>query len=89
MENKAFCQSCSMPMDQAEAPGTNADGSASTDYCSYCYQNGQFTSDMTMEEMIDFCAPFMASGNSGMSEEEAKAQMRGFFPKLKRWAKQA
>ena len=40
---------------------------------------------MTMEEMIDFCAVTMAKANPGMSEEQAKAQMRTFFPKLLRW----
>ena len=32
--------------------GTNADGSLSTVYCSYCYVNGQFMNpDMTVAEM--------------------------------------
>ena len=65
--------------------GTEADGSASEDYCSYCYQGGQFAGEMTMEEMIDFCAPMMVQGNPGMTQEQAKAQMHQFFPMLKRW----
>lgn len=32
--------------------GTNADGSLSTEYCSYCYRNGRFINpDMTIDEM--------------------------------------
>jgi len=79
-----FCQSCGMPLSPGQY-GSEADGSPSEDYCSYCYQNGQFTGEMTMEEMIDFCAPMMVKGNPGMSEEQAKAQMHQFFPMLKRW----
>ena len=52
-----------------------------------CYQNGAFTGEMTMEEMIDFCAPVMAQANAGMTEEQAKAQMYRFFPMLLRWKK--
>jgi hypothetical protein len=42
---------------------------------------------MTMDEMIDFCAPMMAQANPGMTQEQAKAQMHQFFPMLKRWRK--
>ena len=37
------CQSCGMPLKQdPKGGGTNADGSISTLYCSYCYENGAF-----------------------------------------------
>ena len=85
-QNQPFCQSCGMPMSAAQ-PGTEQDGSHSPHYCQYCYQNGAFTNNMTMEEMIDFCAPLMAQGNPGMTEDQAKAQMRQFFPLLLRWQK--
>ena len=42
---------------------------------------------MTMEQMIGFCAPMVARANPGMTEEQAKAQMRRFFPTLLRWRK--
>ena len=80
-----FCQSCGMPLGPGTSRGTEADGSANPDYCSYCYKDGKFTGEMTMEEMIDFCAPMMAQHNPGMSEDQAKVQMRQFFPMLKRW----
>jgi len=82
-----FCQSCGMPLGPDTPLGTEADGSPSADYCSYCYKDGKFAGDMTMEEMIDFCAPMMVQGNPGMTEEQAKAQMHQFFPMLKRWKK--
>lgn len=81
-----FCQSCGMPL-SPDVMGTEKDGSTSEHYCSYCYQNGDFTGSFTMEEMIAFCAPMMAQGNAGMTEEQAKAQMRKFFPMLMRWKK--
>lgn len=32
--------------------GTNADGSCSSEYCSFCYQNGEFVNpDMTIDGM--------------------------------------
>ena len=82
-----FCQSCGMPLENETLCGTNADGSASADYCSYCYQEGHFTQDCTMEEMIDFCAKPMAEHTPGLTVEEAKARMRQYFPELKRWKK--
>ena len=58
MEEKKFCQSCMMPLNAPEDFGTEKDGSPSADYCKFCYVNGEFTGDMTMEQMIEFCAPF-------------------------------
>ena len=79
-----FCQSCGMPLSQ-EVMGTEQDGKPSAHYCKYCYENGAFTGDMTMEEMISFCTPFMVEGNPGMTAEQAQEQMRQFFPSLLRW----
>ncbi len=85
MEEK-FCQSCGMPMGETkELYGTNSDGSTSSDYCKYCYDKGSFTSECTMDEMIEFCVPHMASAESGVSQEEARRSMSQFFPRLKRW----
>lgn len=54
MEDKKFCQSCGMPMEKEEDFGTERDGSRNEDYCCYCYKDGSFTGDMTMEDMIRF-----------------------------------
>lgn len=91
MEQK-FCQSCGMPM-ATEIYGTNADGSLNEDYCMYCYKDGAFVgpADCTMEQMIDFCAQFTDEMNKhtglNLTPEQAKEQMRQFFPHLKRWKK--
>lgn len=87
MEMK-YCQSCGMPLTD-DILGTNADGTPCEDYCKYCYQDGKFTQDLTMEEMIDHCAQFTDEINrhSGqhLTQEEAKDMMRKYFPRLKRW----
>ena len=79
-----FCQSCGMPLQEALL-GTEADGKKSGDYCKYCYDNGAFTGEMTMEEMIDFCVPIVVQANPGMTEDQARDQMRRSFPLLLRW----
>lgn len=84
-EDIDFCQSCAMPMNDEDF-GSEKDGSKSKDYCKYCYQDGEFTSDVTMEEMIDFCVPKTAQA-TGMSEKEARKMSKEMFPKLKRWMK--
>jgi hypothetical protein len=75
-----------MPMEDTEDLfGTNADGTKNDDYCKYCYENGTFKADISMEEMIEFCVPHVVSANSGMTEDAARSMVREFFPKLKRW----
>lgn len=72
-----------------ENKGTDADGSRSDDYCLYCYKDGKFTQDFTMEQMIEFCAQYTDQMNEhtgwDLTPEQAKEQMRQFFPNLKRW----
>lgn len=84
-----YCQSCGMPLEEnSNFYGTNADGSKNKDYCSYCFENGKFTaSNITMEDMIEMCAPHMVKNIEGFTEDKAKKMMREFFPMLKRWKK--
>lgn len=50
---RQICQSCGMPLNKdKKGGGTEADGSHSTGYCSYCYSDGHFIQpDLTCEEM--------------------------------------
>ena len=86
-----FCQSCGMPLTRKEDCGTNADGSVNYDYCQYCFKDGKFLQECTMEEMIEHCAQFVDEVNKEMPEpmtrEGYKQMMYGFFPMLKRWRK--
>lgn len=88
-EEMLFCQSCGTPMQQPDHFGTEADGTPARDYCIYCYKEGKFTADCSMEEMIQFCAQFhdQMQGQDGQpyTHEEAVAAMQKFFPMLKRW----
>lgn len=85
-----FCQSCGMPLTDKDKR-TNADGSCNDDYCNYCYMDGQFTQDVTMEQMVEHCAQFTDDINKwsgeNMTVEQAKEMMRQFYPNLKRWKK--
>lgn len=87
-----FCQSCGMPTQTADQLGTNADGSANQDYCCYCYKDGAFVQDCTMEGMIEHCIQYLDEFNGAcstqFSKEEAIAEMQKHFPKLKRWVVQ-
>lgn len=80
-----------MPLSVPIDFGTNKTGDNSTDYCRFCYQDGQFTANLSMDEMINACAKFVDKWNvpdgRKFTKDEAVALMRENFPKLKRWAK--
>jgi radical SAM superfamily enzyme len=80
-----ICQSCAMPIEDEDLKGTNKDGSKNEDYCTYCYQNGEFTSQVTMEEMVEICIPHTVDGGVYPDKETAREEMTAFFPQLKRW----
>ena len=83
-----FCQSCGMPLTE-DVLGTNADGSKNEEYCIYCYKDGAFTGDFTMEEMAEFCAQFVDEYNKNtgqsLSQDEYKKTLLQYYPLLKRW----
>lgn len=82
-----YCQCCAMPLTKPEDFGTEADGSPNMDYCHYCYENGSFGEEKTMEEVIKICIPFCLEAGEYPNAETARSAMMAFFPKLKRWAK--
>ena len=71
-----FCQSCGMPLTE-DVLGTNADGSKNEDYCMYCYKDGKFLQDCTMEEMIEHCAQFVNAVNEGFEAMNANPALAG------------
>ena len=85
-----FCQNCGMPLTD-EVLGTEADGSKNEEYCMYCYRDGKFLQECTMDEMIEHCAQFVGAFNEGngtnISREEYIGQVKMYFPQLKRWRK--
>jgi hypothetical protein len=80
-----ICQSCGMPMVKPEDFGTDINGSKNEEYCTYCFQDGKFTLDATLEQMIKKLVTM--HDQMGMTEEEARKTANENLPKLKRWAK--
>jgi len=86
MKKNKNCQSCGMPMNKdPNNGGTNSDGTKNLIYCSYCYENGDFTQpDITVNEMKE-----LVKGK--MKEMGFPGFLVGFFtqgiPKLERWKK--
>lgn len=81
-----ICQSCGMKMNNSDF-GKNTDGSFNKDYCKYCFPNGSFSKDETMEEMIESCIPFLIKDGDFDTEKSAREHLEKLYPTLKRWKK--
>lgn len=79
-----YCESCGMILTPADY-GSDADGSKDEHYCKWCYEQGRYTYETTMDAMIEDCAPRLAE-NTGMSRDEAVSLMGAVLPHLKRWS---
>lgn len=77
------CQSCGMPLKTPDMLGTCKTGMRIEDYCIYCYKDGEYTEDVTMDEMIQLCARYV----EGNSRDVAVVGMKLMYPRLKRWAR--
>lgn len=84
---ESICQSCGMRMTREEDYGKNSDGTASREYCRYCFPDGSFSRDETLEEMVESCIPFLLEGGECKTEDEARAKLMNELPKLNRWRK--
>ena len=83
MEPKLFCQSCTMPIDNIADRGSEKDGSKSSEYCKYCYQNGALINpNMTFEEMKSLVITQMKKMNLPPATIEKSVKS---LPDLKRW----
>lgn len=84
-----LCQSCGMALEHDSDKGTEQDGSKSEEFCAFCYQQGKFTQDITMEEIIELNLRDLDEWNKvaglQLTEQEARIQLREFLPTLKRW----
>ena len=71
------CQSCAMPMTKPGEFGAHADGSQHDEYCTYCFQKGEFTApDSTIQDIADFNSNMMIK-EFNMPEDQAKAAAMG------------
>jgi hypothetical protein len=80
------CQSCGMPLKKDPAGGgTEADGSKSIRYCSFCYEKGAFRQPgLSVGQMQEFA-------KAKLKEMGFPGFLAGIFtkgiPKLERWKK--
>ena len=75
-----------MPVDESAANfGTEADGSSSSEYCNYCYRDGEFTDPhQSVDGMVASSVDFMTA-NLGFSVAEATELSNIVIRRLKRW----
>jgi len=87
----ACCQSCSMQLKKFDDYAVNIDGGVNTDYCHYCYVDGAFAMDGTVEDMIEvnlqYLKEFNAENGTNFTEEQARKILKMHLPTLKRWKK--
>ena len=74
------CQSCGMPI-VPEQMGRYQDGAPNEHYCKWCWDNGDFCADCTMEEMVEYCLPYRPFG----TPEENRTFLMRLLPTLDRW----
>ena len=79
-----YCQSCGMMFTGPGQRGHEADGRETDEYCRWCYEDGSYTYETTMEDMIEECAPRMAE-HMGWTVDEAASLLGAVLPTLKRW----
>ena len=89
--SNAICQSCAMPLKQdPQKGGTNADGSRSEFYCSYCYEDGEFLCKAeTVYEFQNLCKEKMLADamNRIFVWLFSSKLFAGRLKKLSRWSK--
>lgn len=74
------CQSCGMPI-VPEQMGRHPDGTPNTHYCKWCWDQGTFLADCSMEEMVEQCLPYMPFGD----ESSNRTFLTDLLPTLERW----
>lgn len=78
------CQSCGLPFNKdPQLGGSNADGSKSNMYCSYCFENGSFVNPgLTAADMQAYAAKKLQQ--YGIPVMLANLLTKG-IPDLERW----
>jgi hypothetical protein len=72
-----------MPLEKDEDFGTDADRSKSELYCIYCFQEWEFTHNMTLDEAIADSVNYAEM--AWMTKEEALEHAKIVLPNLLRW----
>lgn len=86
MDDKPRCQSCGMPLGVGFY-GTNADGTASNEYCKFCFEEGNFREpNLTLDQMIGRSVANMVD-DLNFEQNAAEELAQKVIPTLKRWKK--
>lgn len=85
----AQCQSCGTILIKNSDKGTEIDGCQSEEYCAFCYQQGRFLQDFTIEELIEILVRHLDRWNQdngvNLTAQEARIELQKLLPTLKRW----
>lgn len=79
-----YCQSCGMMFTAPGQRGHEEDGTETRNYCRWCYEDGHYTYEITMDGMIEDCAPRVAEA-IGWTVDEAASLLGAVLPTLDRW----
>ena len=82
-----ICPSCAMSLTEEKYYGTNNDGSKNEDYCIFCFKDGDFTYEITMNEMVDKGIDFLKrfGGLNDKNREGIREILNIMYSGLKRW----
>lgn len=89
--DRKYCQSCGMPLnvEKKEFLGTDHNNNPTDEYCHYCYQNGKYTTELTINEAIDIWGQtyniFNNNQHTHYTPKEFKRMFKLRLPSLKRW----
>ena len=73
-----------MPMTNDADLGTNEDGTANKEYCTFCYREGKFTDEgITLKQKIE--KNVQMAMKMGWSEKRSREMAESTVPELKRW----
>lgn len=79
------CESCLIPLRLDHfGGGTEKDGSKSKVYCSYCYQNGEFCHNVTLEEFQKICYELMIRKGVNLIRAKFLAMIIASAPRWKK-----
>ena len=84
-----ICQSCAISLNEEKYFGANADGSKNEDYCIFCFNEGKFTYEITMNEMIEKGMDFLKrfGGLDSKNTDGIREILNVMYSGLKRWSK--
>ncbi|MBR8707542.1 hypothetical protein IX321_000225 [Bacteroides pyogenes] len=82
--NEPISQSCGMNMKTVMDFETNTNETPNKEYCHYCYLNGMFTRNMTME-ILNISIIWNEETGSKFTSNEARPILYNFLLALKGW----